>query len=837
MKQRRLHLFVLAAALFLSSIASAVTVKWNGLMYNCYINENGKAVAQVLRSGGVTGDVTIAEKISYNNTDYTVTSIQEQAFYYNSDITSVVIPNTIKEIPDQAFYYCKNLKSIAWPAQLASIGKQAFYYTAIDSLFLPDRVETLSQEAFSTCINLKYVELPKSLKAIGEKAFYNDGNIRKVMSYIEEPFAIPENVFFVNTSEGEMFGWGDLYVPAGTKDKYLATTGWNGFSTIEEMEPENPEPENPAYKDGELFTAKTPEGVTMTFMVISAADKTCKTYSRRGVTGTCIDESTTGTVTVPAEVNGFKVVEIGEYTLRMLNGLTAINISDGIATISRQAIALCHNITSITIPASVTSIGGGNFCSCHSLTSLVVDSNNPVYDSRNNCNAVVETATNKIVAGCNTTYIFDGVTAIGESAFLYVLALTKLHLPSTVTSIERYAFYGCYNLESVVVPKAVTSMEEAPFSCCNSLTSLSVEDGNPKYDSRNNCNAIIETSTDKIISACNVSFIPEGIKTIGSQAFQSLSSIEEITIPKSVESIEDAAFYKCTNLKVVNFAPEGIKTIGRDAFTWCSSIEEITIPKSVVSIEHGAFNSCSNLKVVKSFIEEPFVPGSYCFYAISDDATLYVPVGTKAKYEATDGWKYFKKILEMSPYNVLDNNTVAANFLQPDAEGKVVIPATVEIDGKTYSVTEIAARAFKNNKALTEVTIPATVTKIGDEAFAGCENLRAIYVLAPEPIILAVSETRAITTRAVESDVPSQLEGIDFDACMLYVLEGSEQKYRESEGWKLFTHIVGIPDPSGISAVSVKLDGTPYVYNLSGQRVATSKKGIYIRNGRKIVIN
>lgn len=366
MEQRSLHLFVLSAALFLSNIASAVTIKWNNLMYNCYINEEGKAVAQVLRSGGVTGDVTIVDKISYNNTEYTVTSMQEQTFYFNSDITSIVMPSTIKEIPDMAFYYCKNLKSIVWPDQLTSIGKQAFYYTAIDSLFLPGKVETLSQKAFSTCINLKYVELPKSLKAIGEKAFYNDGRIHQVKSYIEEPFAIPENVFFVNTSEGEMFGWGDLYVPAGTKEKYLATTGWNGFSKIEEMEPENPEPETPDYKDGELFTAKTPEGVTMTFMVISAADKICKTYSRWGtdILSTCIDESTTGTVTIPSEVNGFKVVEIGEWTLRMLNGLTAINISDGITTIGRDAIALCDNITSITIPASVTSIGGGNFCSC-----------------------------------------------------------------------------------------------------------------------------------------------------------------------------------------------------------------------------------------------------------------------------------------------------------------------------------------------------------------------------------------------------------------------------------------------------------------------------------------
>ncbi|MBR0049464.1 MAG: leucine-rich repeat protein [Prevotella sp.] len=712
--------------------------------------------------------------------------MQEKAFYYNNDITSVVLPNTIKGIPEQAFYNCKNLKSIAWPTQLTSIGKQAFYFTAIDSLFLPDQVETISAEAFSTCINLKYVELPKSLKSIGEKAFYNGGNIHRVISYIEEPFEIPENVFFVNTSDGEVFGWGDLYVPVGTKDKYLATTGWNSFATIIEMEPETPEPE---YKDGDRFTAKTPEGVEMSFMVISAADKTCMTVSRDSrYPMVCIDSNTTGTVTIPSEVNGFKVVQIGEETFSSLDGLTAINISDGITTIDRLAIGYCENITSIYIPASVTSIGEGNFSSCHNLNSIVVDSKNPVYDSRNNCNAVIETATKKVVAGCNTTVLFDGITAIGARAFIGVLALSTFNLPSTVTSIEDLGFYGCSNLQSVVVPKTVTSMGVAPFEACNGLTSLSVEAGNPNYDSRENCNAIIETKTEKLINACNVSFIPEGIKTIGIGAFYGLRNIEVITIPKSVESIEGAAFY-----------------------------------------------GCPNLKIVKSFIEEPFVPGYACFWKISKDATLYVPIGTKAKYEATDGWKDFKNIVEMAPYDVLDDNTVAAHFLEPDEDGKLEIPATVEIDGKTYTVTAIAAGAFKDNKELTEVTIPGTVTTIGDGAFAGCENLRAIYVYAPEPISLTATEVRNMVKRAAEN-VPSQFEGIDFEACTLYVPVGSEQKYREAEGWKLFTHIVGVENPAGIATIHTEKNGYSAVYNLSGQRLAAPQKGLNIIGGKKVVV-
>lgn len=794
MRQRHLHIFALLAALFLSGIASAASLYKDALtniIYSYYINDSGVGEAQVCKSGGIKGDVTILESFKIGNVEYTVTSMQKQVFYYNSDITSVVLPNTIKEIPEQAFYNCRNLKSLVLPSILTSIGKQAFYYTGIESLVLPEEIEEICAEAFSTCISLKYVELPNSLSAIGEKAFYNDGNIQEVKSYIKEPFVIPDNVFYVNTSEGEMFGWATLYVPAGTKEKYMVTSGWNGFGTIEEMEEEKPV--NPEYNDGERFTAKTPEGVDMTFMVISAADKTCKTYSCYAYNGlntvdVCIDRETTGTVTIPSEVNGFKVVQIGEWTFRMLNGLTAINISDGITTIDGEAIALCENISSIYIPASVTSIGGGNFCSCHNLNSIVVDSKNPVYDSRNNCNAVIETATNKIVAGCNTTVLFDGITAIGKNAFHNVLALSTFNLPSTVTSIEDYGFYGCRNLQTVVVPKTVTSLGVEPFGVCNGLTSLSVEAGNPNYDSRENCNAIIETKTEKLITACNVSFIPRGIKTIGMGAFDGLETIDEIAIPQSVESIENAAFY------------------------WCS-----------------------NLKVVKSFIKDPFEPGYFNFERIAKDATLYVPVGTKALYEATEGWKKFKNIVEMTPYDVLDENTVAAHFLEPDEEGKVEIPEKVEIDGKTYTVTEIAANAFKNNKELTEVTIPSSVTKIGDGAFAGCENLQAIYVFALEPIRLTAAEARSLMTRAAEN-VPSQLEGIDFEACTLYVPIGSEQKYREAEGWKLFTHIVGVEDPSGINIVSTEKTINAAVYNLRGQRLAIPHRGINIIGGKKFVV-
>ena len=208
--------------------------------------------------------------------------------------------------------------------------------------------------------------------------------------------------------------------------------------------------------------------------------------------------------------------------------------------------------------------------------------------------------------------INKGVASIGAHAFYDCNNLTSITIPEGVTSIGDGAFQYCSNLTSITLPKSVTHIGSRAFILYN-LTSISVVQGNPKYDSRNNCNAIIETASNTLIVGCKATTIPEGVTSIGSKAFSFCSSLTSIDVPASVKSIEDEAFEYCVSLTSITI-PESVASIGNYAFSGCSSLTSVTLPASLTSIGKQAFSSCDNLRDVTNLRSKPQSIDVFTFY-------------------------------------------------------------------------------------------------------------------------------------------------------------------------------------------------------------------------------
>ena len=242
----------------------------------------------------------------------------------------------------------------------------------------------------------------------------------------------------------------------------------------------------------------------------------------------------------------------------------------------------------------------------------------------------------------------SSVTSIDSYAFSECCGLTSISIPNSVISIGGGAFLGCSGLTSITIPNNVTRIGSNPFGGCNELSSIIVSNGNTKYDSRNNCNAIIEKSSNTLIVGCKNTIIPNSVTSIGGGAFYGCSGLTSITIPNNVTSIGESAFLECSSLTSI-LIPDNVTNIGSYAFYMCSALTSITIPNSVTSIGFGAFTDCSSLREVISEIINPYSIDDSVFSRIASDALLYVPAGTKAKYQAYSGWtKNFKEIIEVN---------------------------------------------------------------------------------------------------------------------------------------------------------------------------------------------
>ena len=359
-----------------------------------------------------------------------------------------------------------------------------------------------------------------------------------------------------------------------------------------------------------------------------------------------------------AELLGYYEGEQPTGALNIPTNVTINGISYSVTSIGDEAFENCSDLESVTIPNSVTSIGDAAFQGCNSLESVTIPNR-------------VTSISDHAFSGCSSlesVTIPNSVTSISDHAFSDCSSLESVTIPNSVTSIGYEAFSGCSSLESVTIPNSVTSIEGEAFGNCSGLTSITVEEGNTYYDSRNNCNAIIDTKSNTLILGCKNTIIPKNVTSIGSFAFSGCSNLQSVTIPNSVTSIGGAAFYGCSSLQSVTI-PNSVTSIDYAAFLDCSSLQSITIPNSVTSIGNHVFSGCSSLASAT-------IPNSVT--TISDNA-----------------------------FNYCSN-------LQ-----SITIP---------NSVTSIGDDAFYRCSSLQSVTIPNSVTSIGEDAFENCSDLQSVTI-------------------------------------------------------------------------------------------------------------
>lgn len=397
MKNFRILLITLMTAA-LPAASFAFDFKQGGMCYN--INDDGKTVtftyetpilialdAPAPSEVGYVGDIVIPETVKHNGTTYKVTAIDRYAFSANSELTSVMIPASVKTIGEGAFMQCFRLKQVTLPPALTEIPPYAFAESGINSITIPSKVKRIAPYAFNNT-SLKEVSIPNSVTSIGSAAF-----------------------------------------------------------------------------------------------------SACRWMEKMNM--------------------GKNVKEIGEAAFSICTSLKSIKLPVSLLKIGKTAFYECSSIEEITIPAAVTEIGDGALRSCHALTSISVENGNTKYDSRNGCNAIVETSTSTIVAACKNSTIPPTVTTIGNEAFYGCRGMTSIHIPESVTKIGDQAFFYCTDLKSVEIPNSVVEIQERAFCGCDSLESV---------------------------------VIGNSVKSIGYGAFLHDDHIKSVTLGSAITSIKEWAF-------------------------------------------------------------------------------------------------------------------------------------------------------------------------------------------------------------------------------------------------------------------------------------------------------
>ncbi len=628
--------------------------------------------------------------------------------------SGTVIPDHITTIGREAFSGAGKWGSqITLPSSVTTIEDWAFAMAAFGNIVLPDNLQTIGDYAFGWAA-IGSITIPASVTHIGSSAFVDCYNLKQVTTLVEEPLTIDEKTF---SSRANL----DLIVPIGSLDAYKTAEYWKEFKSIQDVKGNTG---SISQRSILVKTAGTlpsliseSEKYLITELTIAGNLNGADIRLIRDIAGSnYLGQSTNGRLK-KLDLSEATIVAGGEKYIDtdyiyFANGSNTYGggdffhfntqdyiVGDGMFAgcewleeilFPTNSIALgarlftgCQRLKSIHIPQNVSSIGSYFVDGSYNISSISVADGNKTYSSPNNSHVVMKGTT--LILGCKNSIIPASTTVIGQRAFesCYNLGkvtlpegvttievgafawsgLSEIVMPSTLTTIGNDAFAGCTLLTDFTLPKSVIHYGEGlgALKDCNNLASISVESGNPNYDARENCKAIIETSSNTLISGCKNTIIPKTVTVLGDQPFRG-ANLTDFEVPYWITTIGERAFFS-------------------------SSLSSVKIPASVTSIGSNAFAYCYNLTAVTVWSKTPLEISENTF---TDRANidLIVPKGSVEAYKAAPYWKEFKSIVDTaSPgdangddlVDVSDIVAIVNNILgQP---GEVFNGAAADING------------------------------------------------------------------------------------------------------------------------------------------------------------
>ena len=661
------------------------------------------------------GDIVIPAQFLVNGAPIPVVGIAEDAFYACDDVTSVILSDGLTIIENSAFESMNGLKEIVIPDSVTHIGKCAFSdCEKLQRVVLPSQLQVIAEDLFESCGSLTEVNIPAGVRVLQSACFAACVNLKTIV--------LPE-----------------------------------GLQTIEDR----------------VF-------------------EFCESLEN---------------INLPSTLK-----HINSFAFYSCLNLKQIVLPEGLEYVPEDCFAMCQRLEDVVIPSSVKMVEKGAFSLTpykkkgvqyvHDLLVGVghVDTEDGCLNIKEGTKIVCDEAVSDYDNTLRKVICPSSLRQIGRSAFANSKNLCEVVLNEGLEYIDAGAFMDCKNLRYVYIPSTVKRIEAAPFSGCDQLEKIVVSPDNPYYDSRGECNAIIDTAKNMLVSGCHTTQIPDDVVEIGCIAFASTEKLEEITIPDSVKKIEWNAFNNCKNLQHVRF-PKHLEYIGEGAFAYCEKLEELDLPASVKTIEFEAFNNTPWLRkkpdgmvIVGSVLYKykPFdgdekvepdciIPEGVesisddAFYMLEKPLRIYLPKSLKT-YNAGSLrclTKYYTMIRpegvgEDYPYTdksyvcatvddivyELDNWQKTARVVRPYDRlyrGHIIIPESISYEGETYRVDTIGRRAFAFDDAYTYemfeekelgryidgkfllespcyVEIPATVNQIESEAFMRCFDLCCVVI-------------------------------------------------------------------------------------------------------------